>query len=202
MDDTNPLKEVRACARSKDAANRSIITARLYNHNTSLSVRPVYATRTHHSQFIISQLALYMSSSQSPSYVKSIVEDTQWLIGEAAFPGEVLATSGYFDEIHECATELVKAGLAYVDSSSPEVMRELRGTLTEPGRDSPDRSRSVEDNLRLFVEMAEGKVSLHRCFALQAQESLTRFAHLTAAPHRLPDPPCQDRHVLPQLEPP
>ena len=61
---------------------------------------------------------------ESPFYVSSIVADVRWLVGEAAFPPEVRATSGYFDEIHECAVELIEAGLAYVDSSTPEQVRE------------------------------------------------------------------------------
>ena len=52
---------------------------------------------------------------QSPFYVSSIVEDARWLIGDRAFPPDVKATSGYFEEIHRCAVELIEAGLAYVD---------------------------------------------------------------------------------------
>jgi glutaminyl-tRNA synthetase len=64
--------------------------------------------------------------------------------------------SDYFDRLYEFARHLIKAGLAYVDSSTPEQMRQLRGTLTEPGRPSPYRERSVEENLRLFRGMKEG----------------------------------------------
>lgn len=64
--------------------------------------------------------------------------------------GPVYKTSDSFQNIYDCAIELIKSGDAYVDSLSAEEMREFRGTLTEPGKDSPFRNRSVEENLELF----------------------------------------------------
>ena len=64
--------------------------------------------------------------------------------------GPVYKTSDSFQNIYDCAIELIKSGDAYVDSLSADEMREYRGTLTEPGEDSPFRNRSVEENLELF----------------------------------------------------
>ncbi|NBH74847.1 glutamine--tRNA ligase [Rodentibacter pneumotropicus] len=96
-------------------------------------------------------------------YVDSIKQDVEWLGFKWA--GEVHYASDYFDTLHDYAIELIKKGLAYVDELSPEEMREYRGTLTEPGKNSPYRDRSVEENLALFEKMknggfAEGKASL------------------------------------------
>ncbi len=65
--------------------------------------------------------------------------------------------SDYYDQLHEIAIDLIRKGMAYVASQTPEEVRENRGTLTTPGKDSPDRNRSIEENLRLFKEMGEGK---------------------------------------------
>ncbi|WP_411675206.1 glutamine--tRNA ligase [Aggregatibacter actinomycetemcomitans] len=96
-------------------------------------------------------------------YVDSIKADVEWLGFHWA--GEVHYASDYFDALYGYAIELIKKGLAYVDELSPEEMREYRGTLTEPGKNSPYRDRSVEENLALFEKMkngefAEGKASL------------------------------------------
>ena len=96
-------------------------------------------------------------------YVDSIKADVEWLGFHWA--GEVHYASDYFDALYNYAIELIKKGLAYVDDLSPEEMREYRGTLTEPGKNSPYRDRSVEENLTLFEKMkngeiAEGKASL------------------------------------------
>lgn len=96
-------------------------------------------------------------------YVDSIKEDVEWLGFKWA--GEVHYASDYFDALYDYAIELIKKGLAYVDELSPEEMREYRGTLTEPGKNSPYRDRTVEENLALFEKMkngefAEGKASL------------------------------------------
>lgn len=96
-------------------------------------------------------------------YVDSIKADVEWL--GFYWAGEVHYASDYFDALYNYAIELVKKGLAYVDELSPEEMREYRGTLTEPGKNSPYRDRSVEENLALFEKMkngeiAEGKASL------------------------------------------
>ncbi|GMI14617.1 hypothetical protein TrVE_jg5496 [Triparma verrucosa] len=94
---------------------------------------------------------------ESPFYVDSITKDTRWLIGKDAFPSKIMSTSSYFDEIYGCAVSLIENGLAFVDDLSPDEMRELRGTLTSPGQNSPNRDRPVEDSLRLFQEMTKGE---------------------------------------------
>ena len=96
-------------------------------------------------------------------YVDSIKADVEWL--GFKWEGEPRYASDYFDALYGYAIELIKKGLAYVDELSPDEMREYRGTLTEPGKNSPYRDRSVEENLALFERMkngefAEGKASL------------------------------------------
>ncbi|MBW7982609.1 glutamine--tRNA ligase [Enterobacillus tribolii] len=87
-------------------------------------------------------------------YVESIKHDVQWLGFE--WSGAVRYSSDYFDQLHQYAVELINKGLAYVDELSPEQIREYRGTLTEAGRNSPYRERSVEENLALFEKMRTG----------------------------------------------
>lgn len=96
-------------------------------------------------------------------YVDSIKQDVEWL--GFHWEGKARYASDYFDALYGYAIELIEKGLAYVDELSPEQMREYRGTLTEPGKNSPYRDRSVEENLALFEKMkngefAEGKASL------------------------------------------
>lgn len=96
-------------------------------------------------------------------YVDSIKADVEWL--GFKWEGEPRYASDYFDALYGYAIELIKKGLAYVDELSPEEMRKYRGTLTEPGKNSPYRDRSVEENLALFERMkngefAEGTLSL------------------------------------------
>lgn len=87
-------------------------------------------------------------------YVNSIKEDVRWL----GFEWEELRfASDYFDEMYERALVLIKKGKAYVDDSTPEQIREMRGTLTEPGVNSPYRDRSIEENLDLFTRMRAGE---------------------------------------------
>jgi glutaminyl-tRNA synthetase len=88
-------------------------------------------------------------------YEESIKEAVRWL-GYDWGP-HLYYASDYFDRLYEFARHLIKAGLAYVDSSTPEEVRRLRGTLTEPGRPSSYRDRSVEQNLDLFKRMKEGE---------------------------------------------
>ena len=71
--------------------------------------------------------------------------------------GDVLFASDYFPQMYEAAIRLIKNGKAYVDDLSADEIRQYRGTLTEPGKESPYRNRSVEENLQLFEEMKEGK---------------------------------------------
>jgi glutaminyl-tRNA synthetase len=92
---------------------------------------------------------------EDTEYVESIKRDVRWL-GFDWGDREYYA-SDYFERIHDCAVELIQKGLAYVDSSSGEEIRALRGTLTEPGTNSPYRERSVEENLDLFRRMRAGE---------------------------------------------
>lgn len=87
-------------------------------------------------------------------YVESIKQDVKWLGFE--WSGEPHYSSDYFDKLYEYAIELIKKGLAYVEELSPEQIREYRGTLTEPGKHSPYRDRTVEENLALFEKMRTG----------------------------------------------
>lgn len=87
-------------------------------------------------------------------YVDSIEEDVKWL----GFQWDNrLWASDYFDEMYDCALDLIKKGKAYVCDLSADEIRAYRGTLKEPGKESPSRNRSVEENLKLFEEMREGK---------------------------------------------
>jgi len=88
-------------------------------------------------------------------FTDSIMDAVRWLGFD--WGAHLYHASDYFDRLYEFARHLIKAGLAYVDSSTPEEMRRLRGTLTEPGSDSPYRDRSVEENLQLFRAMKEGE---------------------------------------------
>lgn len=92
--------------------------------------------------------------TEETEYVESIKEDVQWL--GFTWKHERYA-SDYFDTLYEYAVKLIKKGLAYVDDSSSEEIAALKGTPTEPGKDSPYRDRSIEENLKLFSEMKEGK---------------------------------------------
>ncbi|KGQ71192.1 glutamate--tRNA ligase [Chelonobacter oris] len=88
-------------------------------------------------------------------YVDSIKQDVEWL--GFKWQGEVRYASDYFDQLYGYAVELINKGLAYVDELSPEEIREYRGTLTEAGKNSPYRERSVEENLALFEKMRQGE---------------------------------------------
>jgi glutaminyl-tRNA synthetase len=88
-------------------------------------------------------------------FVESIKHDVEWLGFE--WSGNVRYSSDYFDQLHQYAVELISKGLAYVDELSPEQIREYRGSLTKPGKDSPYRGRSVEENLALFEKMRNGE---------------------------------------------
>jgi glutaminyl-tRNA synthetase len=88
-------------------------------------------------------------------YVESIKQDVRWLGFE--WDGEICYSSDYFDKLYEYAIELINKGLAYVDELSADEIREYRGTLTQPGKNSPYRDRSIDENLALFIQMKEGK---------------------------------------------
>ena len=94
-------------------------------------------------------------SKEDTEYVDSIYEDLKWLGAEPT--GGVYYGSDYFDKCYEFAIQLIKAGKAYVCDLNAEELREYRGTLTEPGKNSPYRDRSVEENLDLFERMKNGE---------------------------------------------
>lgn len=91
---------------------------------------------------------------EDEEYVRSIEEDVRWLVG--APNGGVFYGSDYFEQCYEYAVKLIQDGKAYVCDLSADEMREYRGTLTEPGRESPFRNRTVEENLALFEQMKNG----------------------------------------------
>ncbi|MGZ5012169.1 MAG: glutamine--tRNA ligase/YqeY domain fusion protein [Methylobacter sp.] len=91
---------------------------------------------------------------ESDEYVEAIKRDVQWLGFEWS---ELRHASDYFEQLYNYAIQLIEQGQAYVDSLSAEQIREYRGTLTEPGKESPDRSRSVAENLDLFKRMRAGE---------------------------------------------
>jgi len=92
---------------------------------------------------------------ESDEYAQSIQEDVRWLGFQ--WNGEVRWASNYFDSLYGYAVELINKGLAYVDDLSPEQMREYRGSLTQSGKNSPNRSRSVAENIDLFARMKNGE---------------------------------------------
>ena len=94
-------------------------------------------------------------TKEKTEFVEAITEDIKWL--GADWEGRLFFASDYFDQMYECAVELIKKGKAYVSDLSAEQIREYRGTLTEPGREDPYSGRSVKENLKLFEEMREGK---------------------------------------------
>ena len=91
---------------------------------------------------------------EDTEYVESIKGDVKWLGFQW---DELFFASDYFDQMRDCAIALIKKGKAYVCDLTAEEIRQHRGTLTEPGKESPYRNRSVEENLKLFEEMKEGK---------------------------------------------
>ena len=95
-------------------------------------------------------------TKEKMEFVDSIKKDVEWVGGK--FEDRLFYASDYFEQMYEAAVKLIKKGRAFVCDLSAEQMREYRGTLTEPGKDSPYRNRSIEENLALFEEMKEGKV--------------------------------------------
>ena len=94
-------------------------------------------------------------TKEKSEFVESIKADVKWL--GADWEDRLFFASDYFEQMYEAAVKLIKKGKAYVCDLTAEEIREYRGTLTEPGKDSPYRNRSVEENLRLFEEMRAGK---------------------------------------------
>ena len=94
-------------------------------------------------------------TTEDPEYVQAISDDVRWLGFD--WHGKLFYASDYFERLYGYAVTLIRKGLAYVDSLNADEMRHYRGTLTEPGRNSPYRDRSVEDNLDLFQRMRAGE---------------------------------------------
>lgn len=94
-------------------------------------------------------------TKEKTEFVESIIKDVEWL--GAKYDGEVRFASNYFEEMYEAAIKLIKKGKAFVCDLSAEEIREYRGTLKEPGKNSPYRDRSVEENLDLFERMKNGE---------------------------------------------
>lgn len=94
-------------------------------------------------------------TKEKTEFVQSIIRDVEWL--GAKYDGEVRFASNYFQEMYEAAIKLIKKGKAYVCDLSAEEIREYRGTLKEPGKESPYRNRSIEENLALFEGMKKGE---------------------------------------------
>ena len=94
-------------------------------------------------------------TKEKNEFVEAIKEDIKWL--GADWEDRLFFASDYFDEMYECAVKLIKKGKAYVSDLSAEEIKEYRGTLTEPGKEDPYATRSVEENLSLFQDMKDGK---------------------------------------------
>lgn len=94
-------------------------------------------------------------TKEKTEFVESIIEDVKWL--GADFEDRLFFASNYFEQMYECAVFLIKKGKAFVCDLSAEEIREYRGDFNRPGKESPYRNRSVEENLKLFTEMKEGK---------------------------------------------
>jgi len=98
---------------------------------------------------------------EEDEYVQAIKKDVSWL--GADWENNLFFASDYFDQLYDWALHLIREGLAYVDSLTPDEMREYRGSLTEPGKDSPYRNRSVQENLELFERMRAGEFAEGEC---------------------------------------
>jgi glutaminyl-tRNA synthetase len=94
-------------------------------------------------------------SKEETEYVESIIEDVRWLGGD--WEGRLFYASDYFDQLYEWGVQLIQSGKAYVCDLTPDEVRKQRGTLTEPGQESPYRNRSVRENLDLFERMRDGE---------------------------------------------
>lgn len=97
-------------------------------------------------------------AKEKQEYIDGIQEDVRWLGFDWGSDKRLTFASDYFDQFHDYAVQLIRKGLAYVDSLDAEQMREYRGTLTKPGKDSPYRTRTVEENEALFAAMTAGEM--------------------------------------------
>src|SRR5688572_7588949 len=94
-------------------------------------------------------------AKEEQEYIDAITEDVRWLGFD--WGDRLFYASDYFDQLYDMAVQLIREGKAYVDQLSAEEMREYRGTLTAPGKDSPYRTRTAEENLALFEKMKNGE---------------------------------------------
>lgn len=94
-------------------------------------------------------------TKEKTEFVQSIIDDVEWL--GAHYDGEIRFASNYFEQMYEAAVKLIKKGKAYVCDLSADEIRAYRGTLKEPGKNSPYRDRSIEENLDLFERMKNGE---------------------------------------------
>ena len=100
-------------------------------------------------------------TKEEQEYIDAIIRDVRWLGFD--WEGRLFYASDYFDQLYEWAIKLIKDGKAYIDHLSADEIREYRGTLTQPGKDSPYRNRSVEENLDLFERMRNGEFKEGEC---------------------------------------
>jgi glutaminyl-tRNA synthetase len=122
-------------------------------------------------------------AKEEVEYIESILEDVKWLGFD--WGDNLFYASDYFDQLYEFAVQLVKDDKAYVDDLSAEEIRQYRGTLTEPGQESPHRNRSVEENLDLFQRMKRRRIRRRRKGASrQNRHGLAQ--HEFARPHPVP----------------
>ena len=96
-------------------------------------------------------------TKERQEYIDAIIEDVRWLCPDLE-DERILYASDYFQEMYEDAVGLIRKGKAYISTLSADELKEYRGTLTEPGRDDPDRDRPIEESLRMFEEMKSGSV--------------------------------------------
>jgi glutaminyl-tRNA synthetase len=109
-------------------------------------------------------------TKEEQEYIDAIITDVRWLGYD--WEDRLFYASDYFDQLYDWAVQLIKAGKAYVDHLSPDEIREYRGTLTQPGKDSPYRNRSIEENLDLFERMKNGEFKEGEC-VLRAKIDMT-----------------------------
>jgi glutamyl/glutaminyl-tRNA synthetase len=125
-------------------------------------------------------------AKEDQEYIDAIESDVKWLGFD--WSGEVRYASQYFDQLHDWAVELIKAGKAYVDDLTPEQAKEYRGSLTEPGKNSPFRDRSVEENLDCSPACGRRVPGRRARAARQDRHGLAE--HEPARPDHVPHPPC------------
>ena len=132
-------------------------------------------------------------TKEKTEFVESIIEDVKWL--GADFEDRLFFASNYFQQMYECAVLLIKKGKAFVCDLTADQIREYRGDFNNPGKESPYRNRSIEENLQLFEEMKEGKYAdgekVLRAKIDMASPNINmrdpviyRVAHMTSSQHR------------------